>query len=67
MDQDTFMEVLFFWILYETFAVTHRERKANITRDREAAFARIIDDGFKHWARTPNPVEPVASHSERLK
>lgn len=41
MDQDTFLEVLFFWILFETFAVSHRERKANVTRDREAAFARI--------------------------
>jgi hypothetical protein len=41
MDQDTFLEVFFFWILFETFAVVHRERKANATRDREAAFARI--------------------------
>ena len=54
MDQDTFMEVLFFWILYETFAVTHRERKANVTRDREAAFARIegySEDDFRRRFR----------------
>ena len=54
MDKDNFLEVLFLYILYETIVITFRERKANITRDREAALARLegySEDEFKRRFR----------------
>ena len=48
------MDLLFIFILYETLALSFRERKANITRDREAALARLegySEDEFKRRFR----------------
>ena len=41
MDTDIVLDVILFYILFETFATAFRERKQNITRDREAALARL--------------------------
>jgi hypothetical protein len=41
MDTEVVLEVIFFFILFETLETAFRERKQNIIRNREAAFDRL--------------------------